>query len=338
MRVFILGAGASFHAGYPLAASMGEKLAIWVETLAPDHPFRNLIQQLKDRYGDLGNFEAVLENLMVSSSEKTDEVRLDFESCKPYLLSELQEALRTYFDVIRLSPTSLYDQLAEEVQAGDVIITFNYDMGIEHSLRQAGKWLINDGYGFSMEDCSEHSPVKIFKLHGSTNWRALQFRGKGTGGIIRQGDSLGNRPVLFFRSDLKYLLYDNYEDPLCRGITEAASVALMILPALPKRFYFDTSFGRELESFWQQLWDEAGTALSCASEIIVIGYSLPIADVAARKLILAGSNPKATICICCGSSSSMIAKEFRDHGLSTLRTIPETFAEYLHREQEKGTE
>jgi hypothetical protein len=57
MRVFVLGAGASFHAGYPLAAEMGKRLAAWVETLPPDHQYRSWLKQIADLYGALDEFE-----------------------------------------------------------------------------------------------------------------------------------------------------------------------------------------------------------------------------------------------------------------------------------------
>jgi len=64
MRVFVLGAGASFHAGYPLAAEMGKRLAAWIDTLPSDHQYRSCLNQIADLYGTLDDFETILADLM----------------------------------------------------------------------------------------------------------------------------------------------------------------------------------------------------------------------------------------------------------------------------------
>jgi hypothetical protein len=62
-----------------------------------------------------------------------------------------------------------------------IVISFNYDLGAERSLQAAGLWHINDGYGFRLKQDGSTSPVRMLKLHGSTNWRRLLFGGDSTG-------------------------------------------------------------------------------------------------------------------------------------------------------------
>jgi hypothetical protein len=57
MRVFVLGAGASRHAGYPLAAEMGNCLPAWVNTLSSEHQYRRCLEQIINLYGGLHDFE-----------------------------------------------------------------------------------------------------------------------------------------------------------------------------------------------------------------------------------------------------------------------------------------
>ncbi len=52
----------------------------------------------------------------------------------------------------------------------------------------------------------------------------------------------------------------------------------MIMPALPKAFYFQTTFGQEWNGFWNGLWQSAESVAESAGDLVVIGYSLPIAD------------------------------------------------------------
>ena len=64
MRVFVLGAGASHDAGYPLAAEMGKGLAAWITTLSSEHKYRSCLDQIAGLYGELDDFEAILADLM----------------------------------------------------------------------------------------------------------------------------------------------------------------------------------------------------------------------------------------------------------------------------------
>ena len=232
MRVFVLGAGASLHAGYPLAGNMGNRLAAWINTLPTDHVHRGCLQQNVDVYGTLDSFETILADLMTCPpGSKAAALGV----ARPYLLRNLEEAIRDYFDAIRSTPAPLYDRLARILRPGDLVITFNYDLGVERALRAVGLWDIKTGYGFSIGNGEQRTPVEVLKLHGSTNWRALLFGGM-TGFFAGGGNSLGNRPVLFFRPDLEYLGYADFIDPRCSRLDTAASLPAMIMPALPKHF------------------------------------------------------------------------------------------------------
>jgi len=280
----------------------------------------------------MDDFESILADLMTGSqgslASKTDIRRPD--------LNLLKEALRECFDSIRRRPAPLYERLAKLLRPGDKVITFNYDMAIERALRASGLWSVGSGYGFTIESDEPNTSVEVLKLHGSTNWRALLFEGKKRGGGIVHGNSLGYRPVLFYRADLEYLHYETFVDPQCRGLTSAATLPAIILPALPKRFYFETTFGTEWDGFWADLWKQASRATEAADELTIIGYSLPVADEAARGLLLNRRNASVKLSICCGETTPSIANEFRVRGFTNISTSPATFAEYLSFEEAKS--
>ncbi len=328
MRVFVLGAGSSRHAGYPLAAEMGNCLAAWVNTLSSEHQYRRCLEQIVDLYGGLHNFEAILADLM---------------TCQPgsraaglgVTLTYLQEALRDYFDTIRSTPAPLYDKLARVLRRSDLVITFNYDLGVERALHAAGLWDVKTGYGFPIED-GEPSPVEVLKLHGSTNWRALLFGGRtGTGFFVGDGTSLGDRPVLFFRPDLEYLGYEDFVDPRCARLDTAPSLPAMIMPALPKTFHFATTYGGEWKDFWDGLWGRAERAIDNADDLVVIGYSLPTADERARAMLLGSANKVVGLTVCCGKATASLEQEFREHGFSNVQASAPTFDDFLIRETAK---
>jgi hypothetical protein len=325
MKIFVLGAGASFHAGYPLASTMGAALEEWTNSNSEAASYQSTLSEIRQRYGNLDDFESILEDLMTPRAEH----KSSFEIQRPYLLSNLQEALRLQFEAIRSHPAALYDRLAEVTAAGDVIITFNYDLAVERSLRRSGKWSVRDGYGFDLGTPEQRSSVQVLKLHGSMNWRALLFGGKTRGGFISHGDSLGHRPVLFFKPDHEYLGYEGFVDPLCANMTSAPVLPALILPGLPKRFYFETSFGREWTDFWDSIWRQAADSLCTADEVVIIGYSLPVADIAARELLLNPSRRKGSTRICCGRSTKEICSEFHNRGFVDLLCDTPTFEDYL---------
>jgi hypothetical protein len=327
MKVFVLGAGASVHANYPLASALGTGLAGWIEKQPAEHRYRSCLSRIIDAYQTLDDFEAILTDLMMCQPHS---IAAGFSSAElPNLRNNLEEAIREYFDSIRTAPAPLYGQLAQTLSPSDVVITFNYDLGVERALAAAQLWDISDGYGFQIGSSQHRSSVAVLKLHGSTNWRALLFGGR-TGCFVGGAGSLGSRPALFFRSDCEYLGFPDFVDPNCARLRTAASSPAMIMPALPKRFYFETTYGLEWMSFWDGLWGRALDAIDGASEIVMIGYSLPAADERAREMLLNAVNKSVPLTICCGSATADIEQAFRDHGFGAIqRPTDPTFAGYL---------
>jgi hypothetical protein len=119
MRVVVLGAGASCHAGYPLAAELGNSLAAWINTLSTEHQHRNWLEQIVDVYGALDNFESILADLMTCLPGSRAAA---LGATRPFLLSNLKEAIRDHFDTIRSTPAALYDGLARLLRPGDSVI------------------------------------------------------------------------------------------------------------------------------------------------------------------------------------------------------------------------
>src|SRR5271165_7322282 len=66
MKAYVLGAGASVAAGYPLASKLLHRLSDWLDACEPEEPWvscRNRIVQIKDTFGSLDDFEGVLGKL-----------------------------------------------------------------------------------------------------------------------------------------------------------------------------------------------------------------------------------------------------------------------------------
>jgi len=176
---FILGAGASRHAGYPFVKSMGKELLGWMrlprESTYCD--FAQLADFLEEQFG------SDIEDLFNGIQAEIDDQRPGYSLFATIYKPCLVEAMRQWFaDIQRQNPGLSYEKFALEiVKPGDQIITFNYDISLDAKMRESGKWSVGDGYGFTAQGLPMKSTVKIFKLHGSINWLAVLFEGRISG-------------------------------------------------------------------------------------------------------------------------------------------------------------
>lgn len=202
--VFVMGAGASKHVGYPLISGMSKQLFEWMVAY-PNDMFRSSADFLFERFGTDPNIEDVITEIdsLIESNMKDRLQHWTLVTAR----QQLFDSLREWFREVR--PAVAYAKFADEViQAGDVVITFNYDDSLERELRRAGKWDVSLGYGFPLSTTPQPSPVTVLKLHGSTNWFASIFGGatSGMGQIDIEEGSIGQHPVIH-KADLEFLGY-----------------------------------------------------------------------------------------------------------------------------------
>lgn len=186
MTAYILGAGASAHAGYPLASRLLQSLSEWLDGKSDEEHWvpacRNRILQVRETFGSLDDFEGILGKLEEFGYRRVrpngpttygQDVKDIFHDCTErmrgnvaevgdadtpatgfypqYLRSDLITAFREYFYEIetRRSGEIAYDWFACKIDANALVITFNYDVALECALVRAGKWDIGTGYGFT---------------------------------------------------------------------------------------------------------------------------------------------------------------------------------------------
>lgn len=328
MTVFVLGAGASHHAGYPLAKTMASELLQWMKS--PKHDpasyaarYPETARFLEERFGPVGNIEdfvTAIQKLIDDFEHGTPEQR----TTRTLVANEygvFQTAVRAWFAEIQHSvalKSSAYRDFARKiVLPGDCIITFNYDVSLDRELKLAGKFEVGDGYDFQIEDLPQKSATKILKLHGSTNWSALLFGGL-TSGVagFQPGNTLGSRPVIP-KNELSFLGYVDAVDPrFGRG---GAALPVMIFPARAKNFYFSANTGVEYAAFWNNLWKQAEIALQSAIRVVIAGYSLLRVDERAHDLLLNAPKKNAEVLISSGDDTPRIAKEFLNAGYSRAK-------------------
>lgn len=319
MRTFIFGAGASVHAGYPLASKMWPAMSSWVlESCPPESLFRDVVEEMNARFNVSQPFELALTDLQRRINALVQKADIsDAERMEKHVLLQLPRTAEwmvcCYFNAIRSQPAELYDKFAAEVlMPGDAVITFNYDVALDRAMKRSGKWTIRDGYAFEIERLAlQHSTCTLLKLHGSTNWRGELFGGvEGFGQW--NGPSLGERPVID-QAEFEYLGYDGMSDAGCHN--GRVRIESLIMPTANKKFYKQTSLGLEWLEFWDSLWDQAGYALRMSDEIYIVGYSLPEYDTRARELLARGISENAQVSVCCHAATDGVVESLKQLGL-----------------------
>jgi len=333
MTVYVLGAGASHHAGYPLSNSMGLQLFGWMKSQVNAQGFESrypaAAQFFEKWFGPVGNIEDLfteMQRLIADGQHGTP----DQKTIRTIVANEqsvLVNAVRSWFTEIRQTGNAdAYKRFAAEIVApGDCVITFNYDVSLDRELKLASKFEVGDGYGFRIEQLPDKSATKVLKLHGSTSWLALMFGGITSGPFSFQpGNVLGHRPVIG-GDEFSYLGYSNVSDPAFpRG---GAALPVMIMPTRSKEFFFAANTGVEYIEFWDSLWQQASEALRTTDRVVFCGYSLPAADERARELLLESTNRNAEVIVACGGATQHIVAEYRESGNTKAAPAPEVYFE-----------
>jgi hypothetical protein len=315
---YVFGAGASIHAGYPLASEMGKGLLEFMLSYPIDR-YRDSAQVLIEEFGTSPNIEdliTVLEERIETLKDKDRALRSVFAHAHAHMI----EMLREWFRVIRNGPAPLYAAFADKiVKSGDTVITFNYDDSLDRELKRVGLWDLSRGYGFPLGEEDTPSEVLLLKLHGSINWIISLFGGAVSGPVFAgaQG-SLGAFPVIHV-TDANYLGYLEFSG---RTYSGGGTVLSLIPPGRSKQFFIDTSFGRESEPFWNSLWFQAAAAARKSNQLVICGYSMRAADKRARELLLQTPNKKEVqVTVVSGEQSEGIADQFQAVGFRNVDAV-----------------
>jgi hypothetical protein len=334
MTTYVLGAGASHDAGYPLAKTMAAELFQWMKrpAHAPDSyasRYPKAARFLEESFGPVEDVEDLVTAIHQRIDEYENGAREQREK-RAHLANEygvLKNAVSDWFGEIQHGPalaSSAYRDFAQNlVVPGDCLITFNYDVSLERELTGAGKFQAGDGYGFRIENLPAKSDTKVLKLHGSTSWLALLFGGMNSGSF-QPGHTLGERPVIA-KHELSFLGYTDATDP---GFGKGgAALPVMIFPARKKEFYFEASTGVEYADFWNALWRQAKKALQSSARVVICGYGLSPVDGRARALLLNNPRKDADIVISSGADTDRIVDEYRHAGYAGAAAADEVFFE-----------
>jgi hypothetical protein len=272
-RVFMLGAGASCFAGYPLGAELWKfiRQGAWPEVMAQQRA-AIVIPAIDALIAESGGDDKQDLEKLFTQKDLDEKGRGDWSDVKEKLMAMIADAFLFHeFD--------LHEKLADaqSVEAevlrkwttflgdGDTVITFNWDIFHEAALWRSRKWHYADGYGFVCSDAPTGftpSRIKVLKLHGSVNWA--------------QEDKRDCKPSIehkqtFFSGAL------DADDTYLKGTLQWNGGRNLIVP----------SYLKDLTQvpLLVHIWNQAADALAEATKVFTIGYSLQPADAQARLLI-----------------------------------------------------
>lgn len=172
----------------------------------------------------------------------------------------------------------------------DAVISFNYDLVVERSIRQDaqgrtvgfGGWI----YGMEPPPAPYDFPV-ILKLHGSSNW---QLRGES--------------PNLFPNIPQDGWADFDSDNPRLGYVAHTGDEPGILLPFWDKGIEGNP---------WLHLWKRAFQQLRRTRVLIVWGYSLPPTDIKTRELFsLAFENGGASLRLCVVDPSGETRRRWRD--------------------------
>jgi hypothetical protein len=321
MTTYVLGAGASFHAGYPLCSELWPRVVTWaIET---GSEYRRAIEVVTALNGPVLDVEGFFTDL----DQGRGAFRALTEDKRRCLRATIRSCVTAYFTSIskqgRGAP--LYEALSNRAEKGDVIVTFNYDVSLENELIRAQKFRVRNCYcGIEADWDEPDSEVTVLKPHGSINWIGRLFRGA-THGSSHVRNAYGDWPFVDNKdSVLSGYPSDVLDKTFGRGGVAGGSdpgFVTLILPTYEKRFSAVTPLGNEWIAFYEKIWSDAAQSLERSDRIVVIGYSMPDADHHSRAVLLWNTNKRAEVFLFCRSDNERLQAQFRNHGFWRVRDM-----------------
>jgi len=173
-----------------------------------------------------------------------------------------------------LKSTSPFAKWVRMLHPGDTVISYNWDIAIEHCIQEFDKQSLSLHY---LQE-GPRNALTLLKPHGSVNWYEMPPEG--------YESVAGARP---FRKDWRRCAYADCKETLKFPFNSYRRRApIMVPPVNAKVFWSETSnesqrsFEKQRDDLFKEVWRGAYNALRNAAEVYILGYSLPQLDWHAR--------------------------------------------------------
>ncbi len=277
-HVYILGAGASYHAGLPILSDFFDK----AETLCEGNKARQpacsgyqtaikLVRQFR------------LDNKKSCQPQNIEDVyRLALEFNDTEVLEALEKVVLGVLDLNgclvnydgkKYRPDSVYESFVEKLFPYEdgvwarrknvdntVIITFNWDCLIDYAM-----FYHTMGPYYGVGQYSKTNTPKLLKMHGSINWGVCRACASAIK-ITPPNDFVGTR---FIEEPVEFDLRVVTEGLGRQKCNCGKNLSPKIIPP---------AYRKDLSGDITHIWDAAGEFLEKAHKITLIGYSFPKTD------------------------------------------------------------
>jgi NAD-dependent SIR2 family protein deacetylase len=274
-RVFVLGSGFSVRAGAPLSRSILSSLFRQDKSAPRLLDLKLYIDRFlfpgRPDWVTKADFEEVLSRLDLIRHYQPYP-NIDYNQVSYYedlLISEFTKLLNPEHLSQRHSSYDIFTRLLEPQ---DIVISFNYDLVLESLLTSAG---IDFNYCLKSQiSTSKNKALRLLKLHGSINLYYCPRCSQ----VVFFSQQMTRHPVTY-GSKAKFnpdLTADSLICGQCSTIDKIVVLRhFIIAPTLFKSVTLPAL---------RRLWFTALQALSGASQIFIIGYSMPVADILSHQL------------------------------------------------------
>jgi hypothetical protein len=287
--VFILGAGASAHAGAPLMYNFLDRArALYAnQKMGPAEGSCRLVFEAISKLQavhskantDLNNLESVLGLFEMAPTLGVgflSNPEILVPSMQRLIVSTLGECIGYPNQENRRRPPELYFRLSTLVRMmgkAASVITFNYDVALDYAFEIDGGLV-----DYSLDnDIPPSGGIALLKLHGSANWRRCpecKLVRVGTYAQDRELNRFGRYDSAFFQIRHTDLIWRD----CCAKPLDSDPV---IVPPIWNKGQHHNSIA--------SVWKRAAKELSEARNIVVVGYSLPETDLFFRHLFALGT-------------------------------------------------
>jgi hypothetical protein len=267
-RVFVIGAGVSASCGIAVANQILREAVMRTEDTdsAKTDRIHDLLRYLypnfEERLRNYPNIEDFLNLLEMAKRFNSEEFITSSLWSVPRLDEVKKHTLQAVTDYLwdrmveKRKQQNIGEFVKENLREGDTIITFNWDLTIERALEE---YRGDPGFLYTYSDKREEKHFTLLKPHGSIDW----FEKKAVRGLVPEKEMGKLDDQLYY-----YPRFNRAEHPSLKQVPP-----LIVPPVALKEFEFD---------FLKRTWRFVYRAISDATELHIIGYSLPREDQFAR--------------------------------------------------------
>lgn len=241
-------------------STIGNNIEIWLSYLSQPHPWLRESENLRNRALAL----EITEEIEKVLDEKEQLVVLD--KCPSWLLTLTQHWHETQAEVISLNYDTLVERAAVKIsarQGKDSGSLFPVKFTLNPVKFTPSTWRDAEvpRSGIAMDSFT------LFKLHGSTNW-------------YYSGASESTGEVIYYSAIEGWVANSSRESDSKLAVSD--KVPLIVPPTTEKVGFF------QHESL-KRIWTQALSSLREATRLFIIGYSLPMTDLAVRLFLHDGA-------------------------------------------------